>query len=67
MGGPLRAGDPHSDENALLTCDRCGVSLEITPNTTPDGWRFLMTNTATVAADLCPECVATIMAQVAVI
>ena len=62
----MRQGDPTSNDNAVLTCDRCGESLDITPNTTPDGWRFLMTNTATVAADLCPTCVEAIMSQVAV-
>ena len=54
------------DRHALLTCDRCGESLPIEPNTTPDGWRFLMSNVATVTADLCPSCVENIMSQVAV-
>ena len=54
------------DAHGTLTCDRCGESIPIEPNTTPDGWRFLMSNVATVTADLCPSCVEDIMDQVAV-
>ena len=53
----------HDDDHGLLTCDRCGAEQLIAPNTTPDGWRYLMTNVATVAADLCPDCVEAVLSQ----
>lgn len=59
----MRFGAPEPTDPGLLVCDRCGLELPITPNTTPEDWRFLMTNVATVAADLCPECVEAVLSQ----
>lgn len=59
----MRFGAPSDSEPGALICDRCNLEIAITPNTTPDGWRFLMTNVATVAADLCPGCTEEVLSQ----
>ena len=41
---------------ALLTCDRCGIEERIDANSAAQGWRMVMSEVGTIAADLCPDC-----------
>lgn len=49
---------------ALLTCDKCGHQEAVTSGDSARGWRMVMTGEGTIAADLCPDCDAELLAPI---
>lgn len=53
-----------SETVKIITCDRCGLRENIAPDTTlPDGWGHLQVSGDLTGKDLCPSCVAAVMAD----